>query len=276
MRLAVIADIHGNYPALEAVLEDINQQDVDEIIVAGDAINGGPCTREVLDTIYERNLRMVIGNHEEYLLQTRDDATDMPPEWGTSYWTVAGMTKADFDFIESLPTQITVKNMAIYHASPVNIARSIFPNSSDEEIAALFGDVSEDIIITAHTHLPLVRYWRDKTIINPGSVGMSLDGNPMPSYVILTWIESRFIIQHRRVQYDLDAIIDAFEQSGVLSSPQQQFAKVFKRQMTEGQSVVTPFAHQALALEKKGMPLVEAINTIDVSAVQPKLGYWMD
>ena len=91
MRIAIISDIHSNLTALQAVLADIEAQMVDEIIVAGDAINGLASPREVLEIIYERQLRMVIGNHEQYVIDVVDKppADEYPPEWGTSHWTAA-------------------------------------------------------------------------------------------------------------------------------------------------------------------------------------------
>lgn len=274
MRIAIIADIHSNYPALQAVLADIETQDVDEILVAGDAINGGPNPRQVLDVIYERNLKTVIGNHEEYVLNVRDPGHEYPPEWGTSFWTLDQLNQEDITFIENLPTSITVGDMAVFHASPQSLSRSIYPDSRDDTLAELYGDVEQSVIITGHTHLPFVRDWRAKVVINPGSVGMSLDGSPMPSYVILTWIEERFLIQHRRVSYDYGVITENFEKSGLFDSPQRYFARVFHKQMLTGLAYITPFARTVLAMKENGVPLAKALPSVDLDSLNPKVDYW--
>jgi putative phosphoesterase len=274
MRIAIIADIHSNLPALQAVLADIATQDIEAILIAGDAINGGPNPRKVLNIIYEQNLAMVIGNHERYVLDTLDSSTGPPPEWGTSYWTVKQLGQNDLDFVGKLPTSIITGDMAIFHASPQNLASSIYPDTADETLAELYGDVGQTVIITAHTHLPFVRHWNGKVIINPGSVGMPLDGNPMPSYVILTWIEDRFLIQHRRVNYDLEVLTEYFENSGLFESPQRYFAHVFHKQMLTGLAYITPFARQVKALEAKGVPLQEALPAVDLDSLSPNIDYW--
>ncbi|MCI0710955.1 MAG: metallophosphatase family protein [Chloroflexi bacterium] len=276
MRIAIIADIHSNYPALQAVLADIDTQDVDEILVAGDAINGGPNPREVLDVIYERNLKTVIGNHEEYVLTIRTPGHEFPPEWGTSFWTLDQLTHEDITFIENLPASLVVGDMAVFHASPKSLSHSIYPDSTEDTLADLYGKVAQSVIITGHTHLPFVRQWGDKVVINPGSVGMSLDANPMPSYAILTWIEDRFLIQHRRVNYDYRVLTENFEKSGLFESPQRYFARVFHKQMLTGLAYITPLARTVLALEESGIPLAEALPTVDLDALHPKIDYWAD
>lgn len=274
MRIAIIADIHGNYPALEAVMADIDTQDVDEIFLAGDAINGGPHVREILDVIYQRRLKMVIGNHEQYVLETREPANGPPPEWGTSYWTAGQLDGEDLAFIENLPTSLVVNDMAIFHASPQSLFKSIYPNTTDNTLSDLFADVDQSVIITGHTHLPFVRHWDRKVIVNPGSVGMPLDGNPMPSYVILTWIEERFLIQHRRVNYNLESLTKAFQDSGIFDSPQRYFAQVFYKQMLTGLAYVTPFTRTVKTIEDTGIPLQEALSAIDLDSLDPRIDYW--
>src|SRR5688500_2479272 len=106
MRLAILADIHSNYPALEAVLADLATQGVDEVIVAGDAVNGAPFVREVQDTLYEQGWRMVRGNHEQYMLDCDGYPTcsTYPPElWKSFYWALGYLHADDLAFMAALP-----------------------------------------------------------------------------------------------------------------------------------------------------------------------------
>ena len=80
-RLALLADIHGNLPALEAVIEDMAQFAVDHVVVAGDSVNWGPCSRQVMEIITERAWALIRGNNELYVLD--HDTERAPPHWAS-------------------------------------------------------------------------------------------------------------------------------------------------------------------------------------------------
>lgn len=264
MRIAVISDIHSNLAALQAVLADVETQMVDEIIVAGDAINGGPNPREVLDIIYERQLRMVVGNHEQYVIDVVDQppSEQFPPAWGTSYWTVESLTSTDMDFLRGLPRLIELDDLVIMHASPKDLWRGFYLDTTDEEIVKHWDFLPQRYRVTAHTHRPLTAPWQGKMFINPGAVGMPLDRNPMASYVILSKVEGRFIVQHRRVAYDIAATITAAEQSGLLdpaSNAGHRFAQAFMYQMETGITHIYEFTQAIYTLEAQGLSRLDAI-----------------
>jgi putative phosphoesterase len=275
MRIAFIADIHSNWYAFEAVLDDIDVQDVDQIVLVGDAINGGPSPRMVLDAIYARDIPMVIGNHEDYILQTRlpEENWALPREWGTSHWTADHLTTQDWDFLAQLPVTLVVDEMFVTHAAPHDLYAGVMPTISDDELAARFDEVAQDVVVTAHTHLPFVINWRDKLVVNPGSVGMPLDGNPKPSYAILTRIDGRLLVQHRRVDYDMAANEQAFQESGILND-NNPFAGAFYRQMREGYPCVNRLVRQIQQTAKtEGLSLVEAIRRADLSQLETDTEY---
>lgn len=182
MRLAVIADIHSNAPALEAVLADIDQQGVDDVIVVGDFINGGPFPREVLDILYDRQPQVLLGNHERYIqdvTQPNFDETAYPRErWGVVYWTLDYLNQADLAYIDSLPITIELDNLLLVHGSPRDLRGGILPDTPDDCLQEHFGEVSHPYVVTAHTHRPFVREWGNLTFINPGSVGMPVGWQP--------------------------------------------------------------------------------------------------
>lgn len=264
MRIAVISDIHSNLTALEAVLADIDTQMVDEIIVGGDAINAGPSPRRVLDIIYKRNLRMVVGNHEQYVLDVVDKPPmpEYPPEWGTSHWTADQLNNNDLDFIRKLPRVIEIEDVAIMHAAPRDLWRGFYIDTTDKEIIEHWDFLPERYRVTGHTHKPLTAPWRGKMFINPGSVGMPLDGNPMASYVILSKVEGRFIVQHRRVVYDIAKTAANAQTNGLLDpqqNPGHRFAEAFIHQIQTGLVHITPFTQAIIALEAQGLSRIEAI-----------------
>lgn len=275
MRLAIIADIHSNYPALEAVLNDIQTQNVDEIIVAGDAVNAAPFPRQVMDAIYAHGWPMVRGNHEQYMLDCHDpDCEDYPPEaWQAFYWTLARLTERDLAFFRDLPEAIERDDLVIMHGAPGYLNWGILPSTPDDTLADLYGALPQRAIVTAHTHIPFVIHWRDKTIINPGAVGMSFDSNPAASYAILTRVAGRFIVQHRRVPYDLAALQRAAEETGFLEDG-GLFARNFLVQMVNARPQSRSLIRQIEELQARhGISLVEAIARADLSLAEPDLDY---
>ena len=266
--IAVISDIHGNLPALEAVLADIDSQDVDEIILAGDALNGGPSPRDILKIIYDREIRMVVGNHEQYILDTIDNPDPMfPPEWGTSHWTKWQISPEDIYFLRKLPVIIERDDVIIMHAAPSNLFRGYYLDTSYEETRAIWGHLQQKYVVTAHTHLPLIAHWEDKVIINTGSVGMPLNGSTLANYVILSHIDERFFIQQRNVAYDIDRTIQLAKESGFIdNNPGRKFAMGSLWQMKTGQPHLPLLTRQIQNLEATGLSRVEAIERAEIAS----------
>jgi len=139
MKLAVISDIHGNLPALEAVLSDLDDWQPDWVVVDGDVVNRGPQPRECLHVILEKEATsgwpFVLGNHEEYVLvHTRADAPRSGPEFEIlrySYWTYRQLGE-DIKYIQDLPFCVCFNDEAhtlgfFTHASPLGTRDGIYP-----------------------------------------------------------------------------------------------------------------------------------------------------
>src|SRR5713226_6551623 len=134
MRIAVIADIHGNQLALEAVLQDLHRQPaVDQLVIAGDLCLNGPCPREVLATVQGLHCPVLQGNVDV-------EVVTQAPEKGekkrnTVSWTREQIGKAGIDYLASLPTSYHIPNphpngsdLLVVHANPLNLEDAIFPN----------------------------------------------------------------------------------------------------------------------------------------------------
>ena len=103
-RIAVISDIHGNLEALNAILEDVKNQDIDDIICLGDTINIGPNSKECIDLLIENNVKSVLGNHELYLLRGDDIDSSIGDEEKLHYkWVKASLTDKEIDYISKCP-----------------------------------------------------------------------------------------------------------------------------------------------------------------------------
>ena len=274
MRLAVISDIHSNFPALEAVYADLKTQAVDHVFVAGDAINGCVFPTEVLDLIYTEHWQMVRGNHEQYVIDLAAKPEKFPlPLWTSVHWTQAHLRPHDVDYIDSLSVSIEIEDIVIMHGALQSLTGGFLPTDSDEVLLARYGDVDHNVIVNAHTHLPIVCSWRDKLLINAGSVGIPLDGNPHPVYVVLTRQLNQWIIQHRRVPYDYQRVRADFVSRGFLTDG-ATMAELFLREIETGRMHVSPFLTVLKQyMEAHNVDMAQAVAQLGPDCVQPDTTY---
>ncbi len=228
MMRAILSDIHGNLEALQAVLQDIQSQDVDEIYCLGDIVGYGPNPRECIDMVQEFNL-CILGNHDQGAL--------FDPEGFSSgaekaiFWTREQLEQPDhgngvirrWNFLAELPRSWRESPGLYVHGSPRNpLNEYVFPEDiyNARKIEKLFSLV-EQFCFQGHTHVPGVftedlqfltpadagqryRLGSQKVMVNVGSVGQPRDGDWRSSYVLFDGEQVYF----RRVEYELDQTID--------------------------------------------------------------------
>jgi predicted phosphodiesterase len=248
-RLAVLADVHGNLPALEAVLLDIEQQDVDGIIAAGDYLTSGPSPVEVVRLLRSLDAWMIRGNAEGYFLSYR--AGDAPETWYKSYqwagmrWSYQQLDSETLDFIARLPEERVLAPggsaldgatpIRVVHGSPHSPSERLFPDADPialgwfREAGLLPPDrdpprlertldpIGEPVLVCAHTHIPWVQGDGARLALNPGAVSLSFVGDARARYALLAWVDDRWQVEHRAVPYGLDRVRQDFHASGFLT-----------------------------------------------------------
>jgi predicted phosphodiesterase len=224
-RLAILSDINGNLPALEAVMTDMQEFEVDQVIVAGDVINFGPFSRQTAELVIEKGWPVIRGNNEYFLIDYNTPRA--PAEWHdpVQFAPIAWLNR-QFDADARLKMQIAAwpdslnlryedaPPIHVFHGTPNDPWDSIYWTLTDEEIEKLLAPVQADYVICGHTHLPLDRESGRWHIFNPGSVGVPLDGVFSASYMILEGNEKGWKPTFRRVPFDYEAIFQEFETSG--------------------------------------------------------------
>ena len=197
-KVAAIYDIHGNLPALEAVLAEIEQAAPDYIIVGGD-VAAGPFPSETLDRLMALNasdahVRFLTGNADREMV-ARFDA----PEGGHTYapniertlsWTVQQMNTAQRDFLAGFSVNVVLDIEGLgptrfCHGSPRSDEEIITRVTSDERLARILADVREPGTVCGHTHIRFDRRNGGKRVINAGSVGSPYEGRPGAFWVLL-------------------------------------------------------------------------------------------
>ena len=243
MRLAIISDIHGNGIALNAVLADIQQQQVDRLICLGDIANAGPHPSYCLDTIRQVADVVIQGNHELYLLgQHVSNDIDTSPIWSGLRWIRSQLRPDQFDYMRQLPysycwAQPGSQPTLFTHGSPASQFLGFSPENDHNAIVQRLHGHDNLTLFTGHTHRQFYRSWSSCRICNVGSVGMPLDGTPEAKYVVATWQRQQWQIQLRSAAYDWDKLMAAFDEVGYQQAG-GVITALFRYQMLYGRDVV--------------------------------------
>jgi putative phosphoesterase len=187
-RIAVLADVHGVLPALEAVLAEDDVQRADAIVLAGD-IASGPQPVETLDLLTSLGDRVVWvrGNADRELVEmARAAFTGEPPD-AVSPWAAEQLRPDQVELLASLPTTVTIGDALFCHATPRDDEEMVLVDSPISRWAEVFTGLSEDVrtVVCGHTHMPFARQVDRRLVVNAGSVGMPY-GAPGPSWALLT------------------------------------------------------------------------------------------
>jgi predicted phosphodiesterase len=229
MRLALLSDIHGNSIALDAVLADIAAAGgVDGYWVLGDLVALGPDPVGVLERLTALpNASFSRGNTDRYVVtgdrpppllaevQARPELVEVA---GTFAWTQGALTSAGWlEWLAQLPLELRERlpdgtRLLGVHAAPgTDDGRGILAEATDAELEALLTGGEAELICVGHTHRPFDRLLNDQRIVNLGSLSNPIAPDLRASYVILQANASGYQIQHRRVDYDREAVVAALQ-----------------------------------------------------------------
>ena len=222
-RLAVLSDIHGNLPALQAVMADMENYEIDHVVVAGDQINWGPFSRQVMEVLYEQCWALIRGNNEFYSL---DFGTSRAPELWKDYVLTSFINQQLggkwLNIIAGLPDSLSLRfrdapPIFVCHGIPGNPWQSISPLATADQVGMWLGDIAESTVICGHSHIPMDRHVDRWHIFNPGSVGVPLDGQFAASYMILDGDATGWTLaEYRRIPFDYEALYAEFERQNFL------------------------------------------------------------
>ncbi|WP_142860718.1 metallophosphoesterase family protein [Salinigranum halophilum] len=211
MRIGLLSDIHGNLPALEAVLEDMDA--VDTIICVGDIVGYNPWPAECVDRVQDVCSLVVQGNHDRTVETPERYAANEMARAGLEY-ARGELTAKQRQWLADLPPRTVFTNntyqLAHSHPDPHKLDRYVRPAEFPKMRPYL--DDHEGIVI-GHTHIQHKAVIDDRLIVNPGSVGQPRDGNSDAAYAILDTGERN--VEMRRVEYDINRVISRVEEVGL-------------------------------------------------------------
>jgi putative phosphoesterase len=195
MRIAAIYDIHGNEPALEAVLREIQVEQPDLILVGGDIVSG-PLPRHTLEHLWQlgEKVRYIRGNGDREVVAAFDGqpfGENMSPEVREiTQWVAGQFERSHRDFLASLPEQLTftidgLGDVLFCHATPRNDEEIFTQASPEERVHTFFAGVRQQVVVCGHTHMQFERAVNGIRIINAGSVGMPYAAQPGAYWALL-------------------------------------------------------------------------------------------
>ena len=223
MRIAVLSDIHGNLLALDACLADLESQGgADAVAVAGDLCLAGPKPKKVLQRLEEIGAACIRGNKDRYLCDEEIPGTLGQAAVLQIAWTRRELGERWITWLRELPFALRIgddcNQLLIVHANPKNDDEHIWPDADEVTLERLIGDEPAATIAFGHLHLPYVRMWRGKLLVNVAAVGVPKDGDPRACYAIFTEREGGWQVKHRRVPFDVKKVATQLADCGIPNS----------------------------------------------------------
>jgi putative phosphoesterase len=228
VRLGLISDIHGNRLALDAVLDELERDGVEDFICLGD-VAVGPQPAEALARVRELGCPVVMGNWDAAFFgdmpRPRDKIGEQLVEIGERWRSY--LSDADREYMASFAPVVRLEMgetpVLFFHGSPRSYDDWIFATTPDEDLRAMFADIEERILIGGHTHVQMIRRYGPTVIANPGSVGLPFREwwprpvriSPWAEYGVLTVDDDRLSIDLRRTPFDVDAFLELSRTSGM-------------------------------------------------------------
>lgn len=224
MKIAALYDIHGNLPALNAVLEELTAVQPDLIVVGGDIVSG-PMPAQTLHRLLQlgEHVRLIRGNNDREVVTVFDGQPVVrrylpaPSEQGLNdiRWIAGQLTRAERDVLAALPERLLfhiegLGEILFCHATPRNDEELFTSMTPDERLNDLFSGVEQDIVVCGHTHMQFARQLGKLRILNAGSVGMPFANQPGAYWLLLSPEGHEF----RRTGYDALAAAQELTTSG--------------------------------------------------------------
>jgi len=229
MKIAVISDVHGNIWALEAVLKDIEQRKIVDIFDLGDSLYGPLEPKKTFELFRSNNIKSIKGNEDNLILDSVSKENNNP----TINYVINQLDQEAFEWLQKIPNERLLNDSIImFHGTHSNnseyLVEKLYSDhigiKTQEELNTLLSEVNQQIVLCGHSHTPRLVELGDKTIINPGSVGLQAYDDNLPMfhkienhsskarYCILD-LEDKIRINHLAISYDFEKAARKAEQN---------------------------------------------------------------
>ncbi|HBV16040.1 metallophosphoesterase family protein [Chryseobacterium carnipullorum] len=231
IQIAIFSDVHGNLPALNAVLEDIERRGIRQKFCLGDLVDFAPWGNEVIEKIRDLNIPCLMGNHDERI------AFDIPivplskhSEEETNARFIAidhskrNIAEENKRFLSQLPFHLKLNykigkrywNIQLVHSSLSSNDTYLYEAEDNEVFVNMLEESQSDIVVMGHTHLSFKKSFENKKwAVNCGSVGRSKEENRLASYLILTMSQEEIIPEIVQIDYPIEQAVRGIEESDI-------------------------------------------------------------
>jgi putative phosphoesterase len=232
-RIALLSDVHGNLPALEAVLDEAAGRGVEEVWYGGDFLGYAPFPNEVVQRLREARAVSVIGNYDLKVLAFGQRQGDWkrqktPEEYIAFQWNYEHLSQETKTYLESLPQQDRIQvdgfTVLLVHGSPDSVDEHLGSSTPEARFEELGAASQVDLIVCGHSHEAFARKVQGTWFVNPGSVGRPEGGDARAAYALLDFAGGALKVEQRRVEYDVDRVVRAIQAAGL----PDRFAEVLR------------------------------------------------
>jgi putative phosphoesterase len=224
--VAVLTDIHGNLPALQAALARIDELGIERIFCGGDLVGYGPHPNEVCALIAEREIPTIYGNYDYAIARGEEDCGcayvtphDRALGQRSVKWTLAHTSMDSKDFMRGLPFDrhfsVAGADVHLVHGSPRKVNEYLFEDKPPRLYERLAAAERGPVLVFGHTHKPWVDEFGGVLFVNCGSVGKPKDGDPRGAFAVLTAATESVDVRIERVAYDAGAVAAEVRRSGL-------------------------------------------------------------
>lgn len=225
MKLTLIADVHGNLPALEAVLRHARAQGAaQKILNLGDLTGYGPYPEEVVQWSRSPQVVSILGDYDQKVLSKKHRKAKWKhvktaDKRNMFSWTHHALSKGARKFLLALPESRTLSlegvKILLTHGSPGSPQDYLGPDTPQEHLVELAARIDASVVLSGHTHQAFSRRVENVLFVNPGTVGRPDDGDPRASYAILEIANGEVKVQHYRIPYNIMAAVHGLRRAGL-------------------------------------------------------------
>lgn len=235
MKIAVISDIHSNIYALEEVLKDVKNRNVDLVVCTGDLVGYGTRPNEVINLIRENKILTIMGNYDDAIGNYKivcgcdyPDPKDAEKAGLSMSFTANETTDYNKEFLRNLLEEVVIKvgnkTIRFVHGSTRLINEYLKEDSN--EAKEVMKDLKEDILVCGHTHIPYIKKYGEKLLVNAGSAGKPKTNNPNANYITIEITENDVNVNVFDVEYDYEKFAREIEENEILPN---DFARLIRQ-----------------------------------------------